>query len=59
MCPCSVSCHLSHFEQVDLEEEAQSAACDLVRSPANGVTQFAPHRQTISLDRWLEDGDEK
>lgn len=47
--------HLSHIQQVDLEEEAQSAACDLVGSPTNGVTQLAPHGQTISMDPWLED----
>ena len=58
MCPCSVSCHLSHLEQVHLEEKAQRTACDLVRSPADGITQFAPYGQTISLDR-LEDGEEK
>lgn len=47
--------HLSHIQQVDLEEEAQSAACDLVGSPADGIAQFAPHRQTISLVPWLQD----
>lgn len=47
--------HLSHIQQVDLEEEAQGAACDLVGSPSDGVAEFAPHRQAISLGPWLED----
>lgn len=38
--------HLSHIQQVDLEEECQSTACDLVWSPTDGITQFAPYRQT-------------
>lgn len=47
--------HLSHIQQVDLEEEAQGAARDLVGSPADGIAEFAPHRQAISLGPWLED----
>lgn len=49
-------CHLSYIQQVDLEEEAQSGSCDLVGGPTDGVAQFAPHGQTISLDHSLEDG---
>lgn len=47
--------HLSHVQQVDLEEEAQSAASDLVGRPADGVAQLAPHRQMMSLLLGLED----
>lgn len=35
--------HLSHIQQVDLEEEPQSTACDLIGSPTNGVAYFAAH----------------
>lgn len=48
--------HLGDIQQEHLEKEAQSAACDLVGSSTNGITQFAPHRQTISMGLWLEDG---
>jgi len=44
-----LSNHLSHIQQVDLEEEAQRTACDLVGSPADGIAQFIPHSQTSSL----------
>lgn len=47
--------HLGNIQQVDLEEEAESAACDLVGSSTNGIAQFAGHRQTTSLWRPLDD----
>lgn len=47
--------YLCHIEQVDLEEEAKSGACDLVGSPAKGIAHFTEHRQTISLGLQLEE----
>lgn len=48
--------HLSHIKQVDLEEEAQSAACYLVRGSPKSIAQFAPHRQpALPLFLWLEE----
>lgn len=46
--------HLCHIEQVDLKEEAQSAACDLIGSSTNGVAEFAPDRESTSPLLWLE-----
>lgn len=53
-CP-ALGNYLCHIEQVDLEEEAKSGACDLVGSPAKGIAQFTEHRQTISLGLQLEE----
>lgn len=47
--------HLSHIQQVDLEEEPQGAACDLIGSSTNGIAYFAAYRQTISSDVRLEE----
>lgn len=47
--------HLGNIQQVDLEEEAESAACDLVWSPTDRIAQFAEHRQTTALACPLED----
>lgn len=48
-------CHLSHIQQEDLEEEAQSGACDLIGSSADGITQLAPKSETVPLDSLLKD----
>lgn len=40
--------HLSHVQQVDLQEEAESAACDLVGRAAHGVAQLVAHGQAVS-----------
>lgn len=47
-------CHLSHIQQEDLEEEAHSAACDLVGGSADGITQLVPKSETVPLDSLLE-----
>lgn len=48
-------CHLSHVQQEDLEEEAQSAACDLVGGSADGITQLVPKRETVPSNSWLKE----
>lgn len=53
----SASDHLSHIQQVDLEEESQSAACDLIGSSTDSVADFAAYRQTFSLDLWLKENE--
>ena len=35
--------HLGHIQQVDLEKEAQRAACDLVGSPSDCIAQLTAH----------------
>lgn len=47
--------HLGHIQQVDLEEEAEHAGCDLVGSPTDGVAQFVAHSQTALLLQPLEE----
>lgn len=48
-------CHLSHIQQEDLEEEAQSSACDLIGSSADGVAQLAPTGETLMSSSLLKD----
>lgn len=48
-------CHLSHVQQEDLEEEAQSAACDLVGGSADGITQLVPKRETVPSNSLLKE----
>ena len=47
--------HLSHIQQEDLEEEAQSSACDLIGGSADGVTQLAPESETVLSSTLLKD----
>lgn len=41
--------HLGHIQQVDLKEEAQGAAGDLVGRPADGIAQLTAHWQAAPL----------
>lgn len=41
--------HLSHIQQVDLQEEPQGAACQLVRGPSNCITELVANGQLLLL----------
>ena len=41
--------HLSHVQQVDLQEEAESTSCDLVGRSANRVAQLVADGQGTPL----------
>ena len=41
--------HLSHVQQVDLQEEAESTSCDLVGRSADGVAQLVADGQGAPL----------
>lgn len=44
-----LSSHLSHIQQVDLQEKAQSTSSYLIWRSSNGITQLTPDRQTPFL----------
>lgn len=41
--------HLSHIQQVDLQEEPQGTACQLVRGPSNCITKLVANGQLLLL----------
>lgn len=41
--------YLSHIQQVDLQEEPQGAACQLVRGPSNCITELVANGQLLLL----------